>query len=138
VYYDGSKYVPNTDRQVQGAGYDFWGNQALNTQIATNYFTSAAAWKLRELQIGYDLPTRVLRGQSIVKGATISLVGRNLITLLPKSNQWSDPEFNYNTSGVPGSAQGTNAGAQQNTSGVSSVFQTPPVRTFGGSLVLTF
>jgi hypothetical protein len=138
VYFDGAKYVPNTDRQVQGAGYDFWQNQALNTQIATNYFTSAAAWKLRELQIGYDIPSRVLRGQNIVKGATISLVGRNLITLLPKSNQWSDPEFNYNTSSIPGIAQTTNSGSQQNTAGVSSVYQTPPVRTFGAAILLTF
>lgn len=130
VYYDGSKYVPNTDRQVQGAGYDFWQNQALNTQIATNYFTSAAAWKLRELQIAYDLPGSLLRGQKIIKKATISLVGRNLITLLPESNQWSDPEFNYTST--------TANTAQQNTYGLSSVFQTPPVRTFGGSILLTF
>jgi TonB-linked SusC/RagA family outer membrane protein len=138
VIFDGAKYVENTNKTVQGAGYDFWQNQALNTQIATNYFTSAAAWKLRELQIAYELPSRILGSQKIIKGATISLVGRNLITLLPESNQWSDPEFNYNTSGVPGAAQNTNAGAQQNTSGVSSVFQTPPVRTFGASVVLTF
>jgi len=129
VYWDGAKYVPNTDRQVQGTGIDFWGNQSLNTQVATNYFTSAAAWKLRELSVSYDLPNTLMGRQRIVKKATIGFVGRNLLTFLPKSNQWSDPEFNYTS---------TNAGAQQNTFGVSSVFQTPPVRTFGGSLTLTF
>lgn len=123
VYWDGSKYVPNTDRQVSGKGIDFWGNDAFNAQVATNYFTSAAAWRLRELAITYDLPASWLSPVKLVKKASISFIGRNLLTFLPESNQWGDPEFNY----------GVN-----NTNGLSSVFQTPPVRTFGGSLTLTF
>jgi TonB-linked SusC/RagA family outer membrane protein len=131
VYWDGSKYVENTDRQVSGNGIDFWGNDAFNTQVATNYFTSAAAWKLRELAINYDLPTKWTNKTGFVKKATVSFIGRNLLTFLPESNQWSDPEFNFSS--------GTNAnGSANNTNGLSSVFQTPPVRTFGGSLTLTF
>jgi hypothetical protein len=124
VYFDGTKYVPNTDRQVSGTGINFWGTDVYNTGIGTNYFTSAASWKLRELLIAYDLPAGVLGGQKVIKKATISFVGRNLLTFLPKSNQWSDPEFNYSSS--------------NNTFGLSSVYQTPPVRTFGGSVTLTF
>ena len=124
MYWDGTKYVQNTDRQVSGTSIDFWGNDAYNTQVATNYFSSAAAWKLRELAISYDLPGKWISGTKFIKKANISLIGRNLLTFLPESNQWGDPEFNFTQNG--------------NTSGLSSVFQTPPVRTFGGSITLTF
>jgi len=124
VYWDGSKYVENTDRQVSGTSIDFWGNDAYNNQVATNYFTSAAAWRLRELAISYDLPQSWISRARIIKRATVTLVGRNLLTFLPESNQWGDPEFNYSNA--------------NNTLGLSSVFQTPPVRTFGGSITLTF
>jgi len=123
VYYDGTKYVPNTDRMVSGNGIDFWGNDAYNTQVATNYFTSAAAWKLRELAINYDLPTKWTSQTKVIKKATVSLIGRNLFTFVPESNQWTDPEFNF---------------ATNNSNGLGSPFQTPPVRTFGGSITLTF
>lgn len=123
VYFDGSKYIPNTDRQVSGAHIDFWGNNATNTQIATNYFTSAAAWKLRELALNYDLPTKWTARTKVVKKATVGFIARNLFTFVPKSNQWSDPEFNF---------------ATNNTNGLGSPFETPPMRTFGGSLTLTF
>jgi hypothetical protein len=124
VYWDGTKYVANTDRQVSGNGIDFWGNDAYNTQVATNFFSSASAWKLRELAISYDLPEKWMKATKFIKQATISAIGRNLLTFLPKSNMWGDPEFNFTSTG--------------NTSGVSSVFETPPVRTFGGSISITF
>ncbi|MGB8194215.1 MAG: TonB-dependent receptor, partial [Chitinophagaceae bacterium] len=123
VYFDGAKYVPNTDRQVSGTSIDFWGNDAYNTQVATNYFTSAAAWKLRELAINYDLPAKWISRAKVIKKATVSLIGRNLLTFVPESNQWTDPEFNF---------------ATNNTNGLGSPFQTPPMRTFGGSITLTF
>ena len=123
VYFDGSKYVPNTDRQVSGSHIDFWGNNATNTQIATNYFTSAAAWKLREVALNFELPAKWTTRTRVVKKATIGFIARNLFTFVPKSNQWSDPEFNF---------------ATNNTNGLGSPFETPPMRTFGGSLTLTF
>ena len=67
VYWDGTKYVQNTDRQVSGTSIDFWGNDAYNTQVATNYFSSAAAWKLRELAISYDLPGKWISGISLLR-----------------------------------------------------------------------
>lgn len=124
VYWDGTKYVENTNLQVSGTGIDFWGDDTYNTQIATNYFTSAAAWKLREVAVGYTIPSKWLGSKKIIKNASLNLTARNLFTWLPKSNQWSDPEFNYTSTG--------------NTNGVSSVFQTPPVRTFGAAINLTF
>ena len=127
VYWDGSKYVENTDRTVSRGGIDFWGEEITNTQVATNYFTSAAAWKLRELSVSYELPSKILGGNKIIKKAIIGAVARNLLVFVPKSNQWSDPEFNS-----------TPNATNPNTFGVGSSFSTPPSRIFGGSLTLTF
>ena len=124
VYWDGSKYVPNTDIQVQDGNYAFWTGAALNTAIATNYFASAAAWRLREVNISYTLPQRWFNNVKAIKKLTVSAVGRNLLLIVPKSNQWGDPEFNYSSTG--------------NTFGLASAFQSPASRLFGGSISVQF
>lgn len=124
VYWDGSKYVENKDIQVSDGGINFYTSGPQNTGVATNYFFSAASWKLREVALGYDLPVSLLSKTKIFKKANISFVARNLFTWLPKSNQWTDPEFNYTPN--------------NNSAGLSNSFITPPARTFGGSLTLTF
>jgi TonB-linked SusC/RagA family outer membrane protein len=123
VYWDGSKYVPNTAIQVQDGNYNFW-SQAINTAIATNYYASAAAWRLRELNISYTLPSRWLGNGKTIKRLTVAAVGKNLFLFVPKSNQWGDPEFNYSTTG--------------NTFGLASSFQSPASRLFGGSITVQF
>lgn len=123
VYFDGSKYVPNTNIQVQDGNAGFWA-QAINTAIATNYFASASAWRLREVNISYNLPLKWIGNGRIIKRVTVSAVGKNLLLFVPKSNQWGDPEFNYSTTG--------------NTFGVASSFQYPASRLFGGSLTVQF
>lgn len=123
VYLDNGKYVDNTNIQVQDGNYNFWA-QAINTGIATNYFSSAAAWRLREVNISYNLPLKWIGNGKTIKRVTISAVGKNLLLLVPKSNQWSDPEFNYSNA--------------NNTVGVSSSFQSPASRLFGGSLTVQF
>ena len=120
----GGKYVPNTNIQTQDGNYNFWTGANTNTGIATNYYSSAAAWRLRELNISYNLPAKWIGGVKAIKRITVSAVGKNLLLLVPKSNQWGDPEFNYSTTG--------------NTFGLASGFQAPPSRLFGGSLVVTF
>ncbi|AXY72947.1 SusC/RagA family TonB-linked outer membrane protein [Paraflavitalea soli] len=122
--WDGSKYVPNTNIQVQDGNYSFWTGAALNTAIATNYFASAAAWRLREVNISYVLPLKWFGNQTILKKVTVSAIGRNLLLFVPKSNQWGDPEFNYSSTG--------------NTFGLSSSFQSPASRLFGGSIAVQF
>jgi hypothetical protein len=125
VYDDGTgKYVVNENVQVSNGGANFWANGVTNTSVATNYFSSAAFWKLRELVIGYDVPASFIGAGKFVKKLNVAAVARNLITLLPKSNQWTDPEFNFTTAG--------------NTFGINSVFAQPPARIFGGSVVFTF
>ncbi|MFN8291035.1 MAG: SusC/RagA family TonB-linked outer membrane protein [Chitinophagaceae bacterium] len=124
VYWDGSKYVENKNIQVSDGGINFYTSGPQNTGVATNYFFSAASWKLREIALGYDLPASLFAKSNVVKKVNISFVARNLFTWLPKSNQWTDPEFNYTSN--------------NNSSGLSNSFITPPARTFGGSLTVTF
>jgi TonB-linked SusC/RagA family outer membrane protein len=123
-YLVNGKYVPNTNIQVQDGNYGFWTGANTNTGIATNYYSSAAAWRLRELNISYNLPQKWLGWSKSIKRVTVSAVGKNLLLLVPKSNQWGDPEFNYATTG--------------NTFGLASGFQAPPSRLFGGNIVITF
>ncbi len=124
VYWDGSKYVNNTSILVQDGNYNFWANGNTNTAIATNYFASASAWRLRELNISYVLPNKWFGNKNIIKSVTVAAVGKNLFMFVPKSNQWGDPEFNYSTTG--------------NTFGIASSFQSPASRLFGGSLTVQF
>jgi hypothetical protein len=125
VYMDNGKYVENTNVQVNTGGASFWANGSTNSSVGTNYFSSAAFWKLREFVIGYDIPSNSFIGNNkVIKKITVSAVGRNLLTFVPKTNQWTDPEFNFSATG--------------NTFGINNVFSQPPSRIFGGSVVLTF
>ncbi|MET0393605.1 MAG: SusC/RagA family TonB-linked outer membrane protein, partial [Chitinophagaceae bacterium] len=124
VYWDGSKYVENTSIQVQSGNYEFWANGTTNESIATNYYASAEALRLREVNISYTLPQKWIGNGKIIKRVTIAAVGKNLLLLVPDSNQWGDPEFNYSST--------------NNTYGVSSSFQSPASRLFGGTLTVQF
>ena len=124
VYLSNGKYVPNTSIQVADGNYAFFNGANTYTGIATNFFGSAAAWRLRELTISYSLGSTVMSKVKFIKRVTISAVGKNLLLFVPKSNIWGDPEFNYSATG--------------NTFGVASGFQSPASRLFGGSLTVQF
>ncbi len=118
----GTTYVENTDIAVNNAHYAFLQDGRFrNTQ--TNYYSSAAFWKLREVALTYSVPKKLLGGGKFISRATVSLVGRNLLMLRPKTNQWTDPEF-ANTTG--------------NAIGFTSIGQTPPTRIMGFNVNLTF
>ena len=122
VYWDGSKYVDNNSIVVTNAHYDFLqAGRFRNTQ--TNYYTSAAFWKLREVVLSYDLPQRWLANGKVIKKASVALIGRNLVMLRPKTNEWTDPEFSNTTN---------------NAIGTTDIGQTPPTRIFGFNVNLTF
>jgi TonB-linked SusC/RagA family outer membrane protein len=123
VYFDGTKYVPNTNIAIEDGGYGFWEQGAFNRNINSNYLTSAAAWKIREIALNYEVPQKFLGNGRVVKKAQVGLVGRNLFMWLPETNQWTDPEF-ANTTG--------------NAQGVNNIFNTPPSRIFGFNVTLTF
>ena len=125
MYLSNGKYVDNTNILVQDGNYNFWAQGKTNTQVATNYFGSAAAIRLRELNLTYNLPNLPWLGPNkFVKRVTISLIGKNLLLFVPKSNQWGDPEFNYSSVG--------------NTFGLGSSFQSPASRLLGASLTVQF
>ena len=123
-YLSGGHYVPNKSIQVSDGNYNFWTGANTNEGIATNFYASAAAWRLREVNISYTLPNKWLGNGTVIKRVTASLIGKNLLLFVPKSNQWGDPEFNYSS--------------LNNTSGIASGFQSPAARLFGGSLTVQF
>lgn len=124
VYDDGTgKYVENKDVLVRTGGYGFFEGSATNRGINSNYLTSAAAWKIREIALNYEFPARILSKTKSIKGATIGVFTRNLAMFLPKSNQWTDPEF-ANTTG--------------NALGINNSAQLPPTRLYGFNVNLRF
>ena len=121
---DAPVYVPNTTVAVTNASRAFWvSSDYHNTQAA--YHTSAAFWKLREISISYDVPVDVLFGGKVIKAAQVGVIGRNLLMWRPRTNVWTDPEFNTN-------------GATSNAVGYTNEDQTPPTRVYGFSVKLTF
>ncbi|MEO6612396.1 MAG: SusC/RagA family TonB-linked outer membrane protein [Chitinophagaceae bacterium] len=117
-YFDGSKYVDNTNIYMTG-GYNFW-SQQINTAANTNYLVSGNFWKVREMSLSYNVPAKLFAfTKNAVKGVNITLSGRNLFMFLPKSNEWTDPEFSNNTG---------------NSQGVTGLENTPPTRIFGATI----
>jgi hypothetical protein len=126
VYYDGSKYVQNTNVYTQQYNREFW-NSDLNTTAISNYLVSGAFWKLREVSLNYEFPSKLFKGNTL-KGVTVGITGRNLLTWLPKTNQWTDPEFSSNG----------NASYTGNAQGRSTAYNLPPTRIFGANVVFQF
>jgi len=118
----GTTYVDNTDIVVKDAHYSFLQASAFRA-VQSNYYSSASFWKLREVVLSYNVPTKLLSGGKYIKGASVSLVGRNLLMFRPDTNQWTDPEF-ANTTG--------------NAVGYTTLGQSPPTRIFGFNVNLTF
>lgn len=87
VYDDGTgKYVPNTDVVVRSGHAEFYN---LFSQVETNFLTSGAFFKLRELSLSYDWKPK----SNLVKLLTFTLAARNLLNFYPKTNRWGDPEL---------------------------------------------
>lgn len=90
-------YVPNNvavDAQTYYSGI-------VNNNIAEEFVYNANFLKLRELSIGYEFPKMVLNKLKVVKGLNISLVGRNLWTIIKHTDN-IDPEAAYNNSNGQG------------------------------------
>lgn len=114
-------YTPNTSIAVRDGGLGAWDSNLRN--FGENFVTSGAFWKLRELSLTYELPQTILQRTRFLKSASVGLVGRNLVTLLPKDNIYTDPEFNNTTS---------------NAVGVNATGITPPTRTYGFTVQVGF
>jgi TonB-linked SusC/RagA family outer membrane protein len=117
----GGKYVKNTNITTDDAGYNFWGGTYLN--VGSNYVTSGNVWKLREVALRYDFPSKWYAKANVFQDISFTLSGRNLIMLRPKTNIWTDPEFNDDTS---------------NAVGRNTVNQIPPTRIISATLSVRF
>ena len=128
VYFDGSKYVPNTNIAVDNyiAAYEGWGDYGFSRGVLANgdWFTySGNFWKIRDVSLDFAFPSKWYKGFKALKGIGVSFFGRNLFTWVPKENIYTDPEFsNTNGNGV----------------GINTTGNTPPVRQYGGTLKITF
>src|SRR5690606_24569340 len=74
-----ANYVENTSAMI-GANqpiYAYYTGEFRNT--ASNFVVDASTWRLRELALSYDVPQAWLQRQNVLKGLTVSLVGRNLL-----------------------------------------------------------
>lgn len=94
---DNPVWTPNTtavDAQL------YWRRISSENAIDEEFVYDASFIKLRELSIGYRVPQSFIRG-SFVKALSLSLVGRNIWTLL-KHTPNIDPESAYNNTNGQG------------------------------------
>jgi TonB-linked SusC/RagA family outer membrane protein len=119
------KYIENTNITITDVN-DFFTSDNYRG-VATNFITSAASWRFRELSITYDLPSSLLSNQNVIQGVTLGLTGRNLALWLPKTNVYSDPDFRGNNDFLTG-----------NISGITNATVNPPTRTWGGTISVKF
>lgn len=89
--------------------------------ITENYIYNATNIRLRELSVGYTLPTKWFTTMPVIKGVDVSLIGRNLFFF--KNNAPYDPD---GTLSVGNSLQGVD------------VFGMPSTRSFGFNLKVNF
>jgi len=116
-------FIPNTNVTTSQGNGSFW-SDGIRTNTASNYVSSAAFWKIRELSLAYQVPAQWLSSHAkFIKNASIALVGRNLFMFRPSDNIYTDPEINVGT----GNAQGVN-----------NLNQTPPTRIYGFTATIGF
>lgn len=121
VIASGNGYVPNTSVKTQSGQFDYW--YGVYSKIDENYVGDATFLKLRELSLTWTVPMGLFGKQNVIKGASVGVSGRNLFMWLPKSNEFTDPEFNFSTG---------------NAIGISDATVYPPTRIIGFNISLTF
>jgi hypothetical protein len=114
------QYIANTDVAISNTN-DFYTGVFRSTN--TNFITSAAHWRLREVALSYEIPTSLISRQNVIKGVTVALTGRNLALWLPETNEFQDPDFSF---------------TEENAAGITNSNINPPTRTFGGNVTLRF
>jgi len=128
TYQDGTgKWVTNTNILISENGNGnagFWTDGTENYGVTSNYITNGAFWKLRELSLTYNLSPKMITKVKVIKSASISAVGRNLLIWVPKTNLYTDPDY-------------SDAGSTSNGIGLTG-YQPPPSRYFGGNISINF
>lgn len=77
------------------AKYPDW-SQGHQMQMDTHLYENASFLRLKNLQVGYSLPKRLLSGQNVLNGLKVTFTGRNILTATKYSG--IDPEVNSNVS----------------------------------------
>jgi TonB-linked SusC/RagA family outer membrane protein len=129
------KYLINNDRYFTENPYNFSGyNQSTAvldywkapgdnttmpkygeiTQFDTRLIENASFMRLKNLSIGYAIPSSILKKTGVFKNAKVFVTGRNLLTITKYSGP--DPEVDSNL------ALGTNPNTKQYTVGVELTF----------------
>ena len=109
--------TPNTKR-VSGENFGIFGYRR---NPASAFIYDASYVKLREVTISYKLPVGLFGGSQFIKGATFSVVGRNL-WIISKNLPYADPEDGITSGNISGFQSGVY----------------PSVREVGGSLKFSF
>mgnify|MGYP000117888624 CR=1 FL=1 len=77
--------------QPLGEAYAYYTGDHNN--IDENFIVDATAFKLREVSLTYDFSTKIVESLNLSR-LSVGVSGRNLLTILPKSNlDYNDPEF---------------------------------------------
>ncbi len=113
-------FVENTNIPVANGRQSYWTD--VYNDVKENYVRDATAFKIRELALNYSLPSSIL-SRTPMKKLTVGFIARNLVTILPAENSFSDPEFNNTNS---------------NAVGIGGYFQSPPTKSFGVNLNIEF
>jgi hypothetical protein len=113
-------YVNNTDITIANVN-DFY--TGVYRDVASNFIVSAASWRIREVSLSYKFPESIFGNQKVIKGVTFTVNARNLFLFLPKTNVYTDPDFNFTAT---------------NSSGVSTSQINPPTRIIGANISVTF
>ena len=118
---DGGKtYTANTNITTNDGNFNFW--PGVYDEVGSNYVVSGSVWKLREVALSYSLPRKIVAATKVIQTATLTLSGRNLLMIRPKTNLWTDPEF---------------ADTVGNAVGATTENEAPPTRIFSATLSLT-
>ncbi|MGB3005369.1 MAG: SusC/RagA family TonB-linked outer membrane protein [Chitinophagaceae bacterium] len=122
VYLDptSGKYIENKNITINDVT-DFY--TGVYRQAETNFLYSADSWRIREVSLTYGLPRSIFGNSKFFKSASITANARNLFLWVPKSNQFTDPDFNFDGG---------------NSNGVTTSSINPATRTMGATLNLTF
>ena len=113
-------FTPNTNITTADGGYTFW--TGTFQAIKENYVVDATTFKIREIALTYDLPSRFL-DKTALSSVSVGFVARNVLMLRSAQNKYTDPEFT--TDG-------------QQVSGFGTQSQLPPTGSYGFKLDVKF
>lgn len=115
---DGNGYKPFSKTLTPGEAQNYWSK--LGDRAAERFLYDASFIKLRQITLGYTLPSRLFTNTPI-RSLMVSFVARNL-AILYKNTENIDPESSYTSSNSQG----------------LDYFGMPSTRTFGFNLKATF